>query len=77
MINNSIAYQPSPDGYLLAQRAKLMAELESIGDLPPEQLHRRYYEIAPELRYVCRLLSQREKSKRKNYSEYIGAKTWI
>ena len=68
MIKTSITHPSNPNKYLLAQRAKLMADLQELNDLPPHQLRRRYYQIHPELRYVCRVLATSEKFHNKNNS---------
>ena len=56
-MRNAIVAQQPKTRRLRADRAQLMTELRELEGLPEHQLRRRYYEIRPLLRSVCRELS--------------------
>ncbi len=52
-----VTHQQPQTQRLRADRAQLMTELCELEGLPEHQLRRRYYEIHPRLKSVCRELS--------------------
>ncbi len=57
MTRNIVTHQQPNIKRLRANRAQLMTELRDLEGLPEHQLRRRYYEIQPLLKSVCRELS--------------------
>ena len=57
MNSQIVAHEKLDVQKLQALRAKLLNDLQALEALPQHELERRYYQIQPQLRHVCRELS--------------------